>query len=114
LQTKIHTQVCLPKTAKICAANTDNKPNMSFKQTYVTISSWSGFEIFLTGKEHVHELTVGRSGAHLLDLGVGGAEAVVDPGEHVVSGEVVRRHGGAVHVHGHLDASTGGNEKGMN
>ena len=38
------------------------------------------------GEEHVHELTIDGASAKLLNLGVLGAEAVVDPGQHVVSG----------------------------
>ena len=37
------------------------------------------------GEEHVHELAVDGSSAQLLDLGVLGAQAIVDPGQHVVS-----------------------------
>ena len=37
------------------------------------------------GEEHVHELAVDGAGAQLLDLGVLSAQAVVDPGQHVVS-----------------------------
>ena len=36
-----------------------------------------------------------------LDLGVSGAEAVVDPGEHVVSREVLRAGGRGVYVDSH-------------
>ena len=54
-----------------------------------------------TWEQHVHELAVGGPGAHLLDLGEPGVEAVVDPGQHVVAGQVVRRHGRRVHVHRH-------------
>ena len=37
------------------------------------------------GEEHVHELAVDGARAQLLDLGVLGAQAIVDPGQHVVS-----------------------------
>ena len=37
------------------------------------------------GKEHVHELTVGGTAAHLLDLGQLRVQAVVHPGQHLVS-----------------------------
>ena len=60
------------------------------------------FQADRTWKEHIHELAIGSSGRHLLDLGVGCAEAVVDPGEHVVPREVVGRHRRAVHVHRHF------------
>ena len=55
----------------------------------------------LTGEQHVHELAVGRPRAHLLNLGEARVERVVDPGEHVVTGEVVRRHRRRVYVHRH-------------
>ena len=41
--------------------------------------------------------------AHFLDFGVAGGQAVVHPGEHVVPGQVVGRHAGAVHVHRHSE-----------
>ena len=56
-----------------------------------------------TWKKHVHELAIGGTGAHVLDLCVGQAEAMVDPGEHVVAGQVVGRDGRVVHVHCHLE-----------
>ena len=55
----------------------------------------------LTGEEHVHELAVRGAAAHLLDLGEAGVERLVDPGQHVVPGQVVRRHRRRVHVHRH-------------
>ena len=36
--------------------------------------------VLLTGKEHVHELAVGGTGSHLLNLAHLGLEAAVDPG----------------------------------
>ena len=53
-------------------------------------------------KEHVHELAVDGPGAELLNLDVSGGEAVVDPGQHVVPGEVLGAGAGGVHVHCHL------------
>ena len=38
------------------------------------------------GEQHVHELAVDGARAQLLDLGVLGAQTVVHPGQHVVSG----------------------------
>ena len=38
------------------------------------------FLILLTRKEHIHELAVGGTGAHLLNLADLGLEAAVDPG----------------------------------
>ena len=37
-----------------------------------------------TREQHVHELTVSGSAAHLLDLPQLGVEAVVNPGQHLV------------------------------
>ena len=37
-----------------------------------------------TWEQHVHELAVGRTAAHLLDLPQLGVEAVVNPGQHLV------------------------------
>ena len=53
-------------------------------------------------EEHVHELAVDGPGAELLDLDVPRVEGVVDPGQHVVPGEVLGAGAGGVHVHGHL------------
>ena len=53
------------------------------------------------GKQHVHELAVDGPGAELLDLDVSGGEAVVDPGQHVVPGEVVSAGAGSVDVDCH-------------
>lgn len=53
------------------------------------------------GEQHVHELAVGRSGAQLLYLAEATGQAVVHPGQHVVSGQVLRRHVRRVHVHRH-------------
>ena len=36
--------------------------------------------VLLTGKKHVHELAVGGTGSHLLNLAHLGLEAAVDPG----------------------------------
>ena len=38
------------------------------------------FLILLTRKEHIHELAVGGTGAHLLNLADLGLEAAIDPG----------------------------------
>lgn len=52
-------------------------------------------------EEHVHELTVDRTGAELLDLGERGLQAVVHPREHVVATEIVGCHVRGVHVNCH-------------
>lgn len=38
-----------------------------------------------TWKKHVHELTVGSSTAHFLNLDKLGVETVIDPGQHLMS-----------------------------
>ena len=53
-------------------------------------------------EKHVHELAVDGPSAELLDLDVPGGETVVDPGQHVVSREVVSAGAGSVHVDCHL------------
>ena len=40
----------------------------------------------LTREEHIHELAVGGPGAHLLYLGHLRVQAVIQPGQHLVSG----------------------------
>ena len=62
------------------------------------------FEDHGAREKHVHELAVRRAAAHLLDLGVVGPQAVVDPGQHIVPREVVRCYGRAVDVHRHTSA----------
>merc|ERR1719192_2305853 len=53
-------------------------------------------------KEHVHELAVGSPSAQLLNFGKLGLNTVVDPGQHVVSGEVLRGPASGVNVNRHL------------
>ena len=55
----------------------------------------------LTREQHVHELAVGSPGAHLLNLCEPWVQALVDPGQHVVSRQVVRRDRCGVDVHRH-------------
>ena len=40
-------------------------------------------------EEHVHELAVGCTSAQLLNLGVLGGQTVIDPGQHVVSANIL-------------------------
>ena len=57
----------------------------------------------LTWEEHVHHLTVGGPRAELLHLPDVGLEVGVDPGEHLVPGEVLVGHGGVEHVDSHAE-----------
>ena len=41
-------------------------------------------------EEHVHELAVGCTSAQLLNLGVLGGQTVIDPGQHVMSANILQ------------------------
>ena len=59
-----------------------------------------------TWKEHVHQLTVGGPGPELLHLGYLGLEVGVDPGQHLVPGEILIGHRGVEHIDGHPQTET--------
>ena len=59
-----------------------------------------------TWEEHVHHLTVGRPSAQLLHLGYLGLEVGVDPGQHLVPGEILIGHRGVEHIDGHPQTET--------
>lgn len=46
----------------------------------------------LTWKQHVHELAIGGTRAQLFDFAETALEALVDPGEHIVPGEILCGH----------------------
>ena len=53
----------------------------------ITIDDGISPHKLLTWEEHVHELAVGGSGAHLLYLGHLSVQAFVDPGQHLMPGK---------------------------
>ena len=57
--------------------------------------------LVFTWEEHVHQLTVSRPSAQLLNLRYLGLEVGVDPGQHLVPGEILIGDGGVEHVHSH-------------
>ena len=57
--------------------------------------------LVFTWEEHVHQLTVGGPSPELLHLPYLGLEVGVDPGQHLVPGEILIGDGGVEHIDGH-------------
>jgi len=60
------------------------------------------FQRYTAREQHVHELTIDRSGAQLFDLRERGLQAVVYPRKHVVTTKIVGCHVCCVHVNSHV------------
>ena len=56
---------------------------------------------YFTREEHVHHLTVGGPSAKLLHLPYLGLEVAIDPGQHLVPGEILIGDGGVEYIDCH-------------
>lgn len=65
---------------------------------------FNAFHRYTARKEHVHELAVSGARAQLLNLCEIGLQTLIYPQQHIMPGQIVRRHVSRIHVHCHHDA----------